>query len=82
MSEYGGQLYSVKAARKEHWCMWCGQKIEIGQPYKHWLWYCDGSRDTVKAHPECVDYANSSSEPWDDIRYDGDHHRPEGEAKS
>ena len=77
MSEYAGQEYSVKAARKEHRCMWCGQTIEIGKPYKHWLWFCDGRRDTVKAHPECCDYADRTRETGDWAWFDGDGHRPE-----
>ena len=80
MSEYATQAQTVKKARKEHECQWCGQKIEIGQPYKHWLWFCDGTRDTIKAHPECLDYAEDQRETGDWIWFDRDGHRPSKET--
>ena len=81
MSEYAGEVHTVKSSRKGHQCNWCGQKIEIGQPYKHWLWFCDGDRDTVKAHPECLQYAEDNREDSGYFYLDGDGHRPTLEPK-
>ena len=44
---------NIKAAKKMHACSWCGETIEIGQPYARWRWYDSGDAVTVKAHPEC-----------------------------
>ena len=80
MSEYAGPVHSVKKARVSHYCNWCGRTIEKGMPYKRWLWFCDGRRDTVKAHPECFEYAEREpGEAW--IWFDGDGHRPGTEEK-
>lgn len=43
----------VRAARKPHRCTWCGEVIEVGQPYERWM-SVDDFMQTNKAHPECV----------------------------
>jgi len=40
---------SIAAARKEHNCSWCGELIEVGQPYNSYRL----EEMTVKMHPEC-----------------------------
>lgn len=44
---------SIKAAKKNHRCSWCGQQIDTGQPYERWRWFDGGDASTVKVHPEC-----------------------------
>ena len=80
MSAYAGKVHTVKSARKTHRCQWCGQKIEVGDSYNHWLWFCDGDRTTVKSHIECYDYAMSTRDEefaW----FEGDGSRPEKRSK-
>ena len=45
---------SVKRSRKRRWCDWCGEAIEIGQPYESYRWADGGDAGTVKMHPECL----------------------------
>lgn len=45
----------VTAARKQHGCSWCGQRIAPGEPYKRWRWYDGGDASTCRLHPECYD---------------------------
>lgn len=68
---------TIKAARKDHRCTWCGQKIDAGQPYERWRWYSDdGEADTCKMHPECVAALDAQ------IAYDGDNEfMPYGNAR-
>jgi len=41
-------------ARKAHRCTWCGQTILIGEVYKKWSCFGDGSASTCKMHAECA----------------------------
>lgn len=43
----------IKAARKAHCCDWCGESIDVGQPYRRWRWFDGSHASTVRAHPEC-----------------------------
>ena len=43
----------VKKARKRHKCFWCGELIQLGEPYSYWGWASDGSVERIKVHPEC-----------------------------
>lgn len=43
----------IKAARKSHCCDWCGERIDVGQPYRRWRWFDGSHASTVRAHPEC-----------------------------
>lgn len=46
---------NVKAAKKQHRCDWCPEKIEAGQPYARYRWFGDDGPAVVKMHPECYD---------------------------
>lgn len=43
----------IKAARKQHGCSWCGERIEVGETYTRYRWFNDGDAGTCKMHPEC-----------------------------
>ena len=45
---------SVKASRKTRRCDWCGELIEIGQPYESYRWRDGSDGGTVLMHPECL----------------------------
>ena len=44
---------SVKASRKRRKCDWCGEMIEIGQPYDSHMWSAYGDTTRIVMHPEC-----------------------------
>lgn len=44
----------IKAARKAHKCIWCGQRIEIGQPYTYERSIYEGEPQSHHWHPECL----------------------------
>jgi hypothetical protein len=44
----------VKAARKAHKCIWCGQQIEAGQPYTYERSIFEGDPQSHHWHPECL----------------------------
>jgi hypothetical protein len=50
---YSTRVCHVKAARKQHKCSWCAEKIEAGEPYAYYRWYGGDEPATVKMHPEC-----------------------------
>ena len=81
MSEYAGPVTLVKKARTSHQCAWCGQVIEKGSSYKKWLWFCDGTRNTIKAHPECLAEGERTRSSGEYIWFDGDGHRPKIKEK-
>ena len=43
----------IKAARKSHCCDWCGERIDVGQPYRRWRYFDGSYAGTVRVHPEC-----------------------------
>ena len=45
---------SVKASRKVRRCDWCGELIQIGQPYESYRWRDGSDGGTVTMHPECL----------------------------
>ena len=45
---------SVKASRKIRRCDWCGELIQIGQPYESYRWRDGSDGGTVMMHPECL----------------------------
>jgi hypothetical protein len=47
------ELQTIKAARSEHRCSWCAERIDIGTPYQRYRYYEGGDAGTVKLHPEC-----------------------------
>lgn len=50
-------LFSLdqRKAKKEHQCIWCGQKILVGEPYKDERSVYDGNIQRHRWHPECSD---------------------------
>lgn len=64
------------ALRKEHRCIWCGQKIRIGEKYMDERSVYDGNIQRHRWHPECLNAAheyfrNTAEEefsPWDNER--------------
>lgn len=49
------QVENVTAAKKQHRCDWCPEKIEAGESYKRYRWFGDDGAAVVKMHPECYD---------------------------
>ena len=45
---------TVAKSRKRRQCDWCGEAIEIGQPYESYRWARPGDSGTVRQHPECI----------------------------
>ena len=56
-------------ARKEHRCIWCGQKILIGETYRHERSVYDGDMQNHKWHLECdkasAEYFAENGEEFD-----------------
>jgi len=48
------QHKSVKKSRKRRRCDWCGETIEVGQPYNSYQFSTHGDASTVRMHPECL----------------------------
>lgn len=44
---------SWPVARKQHRCIWCGQRIEPGEKYRRERSVYDGAMQDHKWHPEC-----------------------------
>lgn len=44
-----------QAAKKQHKCSWCGERIEIGERYTRYRVFMDGDAGTVKMHPGCYE---------------------------
>ena len=44
----------VKAARKAHKCIWCGEQIEVGQSYTYERSVFEGDPQSHHWHPECL----------------------------
>ena len=49
---------SVKKSQKRRQCDWCGEAIEIGQPYHSHRFASEGGAGTATMHPECNVAAN------------------------
>ena len=52
---------TVKRSRKTRTCTWCGDPVEIGQPYQSYQWVEGRDAGTVVLHPECGDAMNAVS---------------------
>jgi len=46
---------SVTKSRKRRRCDWCGEMIDIGQPYDSYRFATSGNAGTVRMHPECLE---------------------------
>jgi hypothetical protein len=49
------QHQSVKKSRKRRRCDWCGELIDIGQPYDSYRFATSGNAGTARMHPECLE---------------------------
>jgi len=58
---------SMRKARKAHVCIWCGERISIGETHIYEFSKFDGDTQTHRWHPECddaaTDYFNSNEGP-------------------
>ena len=52
---------SVKASRKVRRCDWCGELIQIGQPFESYRWRDGSDGGTVVMHPECREAMHRTS---------------------
>lgn len=46
---------SINAAKKQHRCDWCPEKIDAGESYMRYRYFGDDGPAIVKMHPECYD---------------------------
>ncbi len=44
---------NVKASRKQRVCSWCGESINVGEPYHGYQWRDGNDSGTENMHPEC-----------------------------
>ena len=49
------QHQSVTKSRKRRRCDWCGELIDIGQPYDSYRFVTFGNAGTARMHPECLE---------------------------
>ena len=59
---------TVKSA-KRHRCIWCGERIEIGQTYTREKSTYDGHFQDHKWHPECLEDARAGWAAGDDCEF-------------
>lgn len=72
---------TIKAARKNHRCHWCGERINKGESYHVWKGIYEGDFSVFKTHPECNAAAERTMkhnrehevEAWDHERGLADH---------
>jgi len=70
------EVETVKVAKKQHRCSWCGTKIEAGESYKRYRYFGDDGARTVKEHPECYDAMEELAYEWGEIEFhEGDNPR-------
>jgi len=55
---------TVKAARKEHTCTYCGELILRGSSYKRWFWAEGYDSGPGTMHPECFAAFEDSGEEY------------------
>lgn len=73
---YCTPITEIKKAAKPHKCTWCGQSIEVKQPYKRWA-SVDDSWFTNMMHPECYSAMyEEMSDSWDFSYTPYDNERP------
>lgn len=51
MSTFGER--TIKAARKNHDCHWCNERINKGESYHIWKGIYEDDFSVFKTHPEC-----------------------------
>lgn len=72
------RLFEMKTrkAAKQHRCIWCGQRIAIGESYDDERSVYDGNVQRHRWHPECRTFASDEIfemgeeefTPWDNER--------------
>jgi len=58
-----------RKARKDHKCVWCGEKILKGQTYDYYAGVFDGEFQISRYHMECTGVAGEwcrENDPWGD----------------
>lgn len=45
------------AARKVYRCIWCGERIGVGEKHRHEISVYDGNLQNMRWHPECYEDA-------------------------
>ncbi len=64
-------------ARKPHACIWCGQRVVIGERYVREFSVFDGDTQKLKWHPECRQAALDGWRSGDDEEFSpGENERP------
>jgi hypothetical protein len=66
----GTGVEKIGKARRRRRCDWCGEFIEVGQPYSRWRYYDGADAGTARMHPEC-DAAYLEWSALDDCRDNG-----------
>ena len=69
----------VKAARKAHRCIWCGESIAVGSSYTYERSIFEGHPQSHHWHPECLEYMRDlAHEEGGEIAFDAyNEDRPE-----
>ena len=67
-----------RKARKQHRCVWCGEKILKGEKYRHEKSVYDDQMQDQKMHMECVKAADAYFKETREEEFDPyEHERPE-----
>jgi len=60
----------VKAARKPHRCIWCGELIEVGSPYTYERSIFEGEAHSNHWHLECLKAMRDDMQPGECYYFD------------
>lgn len=60
----------TRKARKPHKCIWCGQKIEIGERYTHERCVFEGDAQSNDWHLECEEDMRVAMDGETDFQFD------------
>ncbi len=70
-------------ARKDHHCIWCGEKILKGNEYIYERSVFDGDMQNHHWHEECLDDARDNSDyEWEFIPYSNERPRQPEQSES
>ena len=68
-------------ARKEHRCIWCGEKILVGEQHTHERSIYDGNFQNHRWHGECFKSSREQFSEWDDCEFEP-HQNERGQRES